>query len=153
MIPFSLSGTAKTSKTTTDNRKNFTNTTVRNIPDWGQDLARRGAERVGEFYDEDPQSQVAPVNALLTGAAQGAAGLSQQPDTDMSWLQPHMTSDTPFASGGKAYDFVDRYKNPYLKSVLAAIIVVAVWQLVDFKHLRHTWRYDRGDGAAQAATI
>ncbi len=39
------------------------------------------------------------------------------------------------------------------KSVLAAIIVVAVWQLVDFRHLRHTWRYDRGDGAAQAATI
>lgn len=39
------------------------------------------------------------------------------------------------------------------KSVLAAIIVVAVWQLVDFQHLRHTWRYDRGDGAAQAATI
>ncbi|WP_295686140.1 SulP family inorganic anion transporter [uncultured Nevskia sp.] len=39
------------------------------------------------------------------------------------------------------------------KAVLAAIIVVAVWQLVDFKHLRHTWRYDRGDGAAQAATI
>ena len=39
------------------------------------------------------------------------------------------------------------------KAVLAAIIVVAVWQLVDFRHLRHTWRYDRGDGAAQAATI
>lgn len=39
------------------------------------------------------------------------------------------------------------------KAVLAAIIVVAVWQLVDFAALRHTWRYDRGDGAAQAATL
>jgi len=39
------------------------------------------------------------------------------------------------------------------KAVLAAIIVVAVWQLVDFASLRHSWRYDRGDGAAQAATI
>jgi SulP family sulfate permease len=39
------------------------------------------------------------------------------------------------------------------KSVLAAIIVVAVWQLVDFGNLRHTWRYDRGDGLAQLATI
>jgi len=39
------------------------------------------------------------------------------------------------------------------KAVLAAIIVVAVWQLVDFANLRHTWRYDRGDGAAQAATL
>lgn len=39
------------------------------------------------------------------------------------------------------------------KAVLAAIIVVAVWQLADFKGLVHTWRYDRGDGAAQALTI
>lgn len=39
------------------------------------------------------------------------------------------------------------------KPVLAAIIVVAVWQLIDFKVLRHTWRYDRGDGIAQATTL
>lgn len=39
------------------------------------------------------------------------------------------------------------------KAVLAAIIVVAVWQLIDFKSLRRTWAYDRGDGFAQAATI
>ncbi len=39
------------------------------------------------------------------------------------------------------------------KAVLAAIIVVAVWQLVDFKGVRDTWRYDRGDGAAQGATL
>lgn len=39
------------------------------------------------------------------------------------------------------------------KAVLAAIIVVGVWQLVDFAGLRHTWRYDRGDGAAQGATL
>lgn len=42
---------------------------------------------------------------------------------------------------------------PLPKAVLAAIIVVAVWQLVDFASLRHSWRYDRGDGTAQAATI
>tara|TARA_R110000787_G_scaffold114913_3_gene224772 strand:- start:2463 stop:4247 length:1785 start_codon:yes stop_codon:yes gene_type:complete len=39
------------------------------------------------------------------------------------------------------------------KAVLAAIIVVAVWQLIDFKGLRHTWTYDRGDGAAQGVTV
>jgi SulP family sulfate permease len=39
------------------------------------------------------------------------------------------------------------------KSVLAAIIVVAVWQLVDLKALAHTWGYDKGDGVAQGATI
>ena len=42
--------------------------------------------------------------------------------------------------------------SPLPKAVLAAIIVVAVWQLVDFASLRHSWRYDRGDGTAQAAT-
>ena len=40
---------------------------------------------------------------------------------------------------------------PY--AVLSAIIVVAVWQLIDFSALRHTWRFDRGDGFAQALTI
>jgi SulP family sulfate permease len=39
------------------------------------------------------------------------------------------------------------------KSVLSAIIVVAVWQLIDIQSLKHTWRYDRGDGVAQGATL
>lgn len=42
---------------------------------------------------------------------------------------------------------------PLPKAVLAAIIVVAVSQLIDFQSLAHTWRYDRGDGVAQALTI
>lgn len=39
------------------------------------------------------------------------------------------------------------------RAVLAAIIVVAVFQLIDFSSLRRAWRYDRGDGLAQGATI
>lgn len=39
------------------------------------------------------------------------------------------------------------------KAVLAAIIVVAVFQLIDFRSLRRTWAYDRGDGITQVATI
>lgn len=39
------------------------------------------------------------------------------------------------------------------KAVLAAIIVVAVYQLIDIESLRRTWAYDRGDGFAQGATI
>lgn len=39
------------------------------------------------------------------------------------------------------------------KAVLAATIVVAVWQLLDFRNLAHSWHYDKGDGAAQALTI
>lgn len=40
---------------------------------------------------------------------------------------------------------------PY--AVLSAIIVVAVWQLIDLGSVVRTWRFDRGDGAAQAITI
>ncbi|MGH8596163.1 MAG: SulP family inorganic anion transporter, partial [Gammaproteobacteria bacterium] len=39
------------------------------------------------------------------------------------------------------------------KAVLAAIIVVAVFQLIDFSSLRRNWAYARGDGLAQGATI
>ncbi|MGQ0698877.1 MAG: SulP family inorganic anion transporter [Panacagrimonas sp.] len=39
------------------------------------------------------------------------------------------------------------------KTVLAAIIMVAVIQLIDFSSLRRAWTYDRGDGLAQGATI
>lgn len=42
---------------------------------------------------------------------------------------------------------------PLPKLVLAAIVVVAVTQLIDFSSLRNTWRYDRRDGIAQAGTI
>ncbi len=39
------------------------------------------------------------------------------------------------------------------KAVLAAIIVVAVWQLVDFGSVLRHLRYDRADGASQVATL
>ncbi len=42
---------------------------------------------------------------------------------------------------------------PLPKLVLAAIVVVAVTQLIDFKSLFSTWRYDRRDGIAQLGTI
>lgn len=38
-------------------------------------------------------------------------------------------------------------------AVLAAIIVVAVSQLINLRGVLHTWSYDKTDGAAQAATI
>ncbi|WP_440998212.1 SulP family inorganic anion transporter [Arhodomonas sp. SL1] len=39
------------------------------------------------------------------------------------------------------------------KAVLAAIIVVAVWQLIDFRGAISTFRFDRGDGATLLATV
>lgn len=39
------------------------------------------------------------------------------------------------------------------KAVLAAIIIVAVFQLINFASLKRSWTYDLGDGIAQMATI
>lgn len=120
MFGFTLGGSAEKSKTTTNGAKTFTNTTTRNVPQWGADLVQKGAGRVDSFVDMDPEAQAAPANPLLTGAAQSAADLSGRVATDPAWLKPYMTADTPFASGGKAYNFVDRYLNPYLKDVVDA---------------------------------
>jgi len=39
------------------------------------------------------------------------------------------------------------------KSVLAAIILVAIFRLVRIRHIYHTWNYDRGDGIAELVTL
>lgn len=39
------------------------------------------------------------------------------------------------------------------RAVLSAIIIVAVWNLIDLASLRHNWRFSRGDGASQIVTI
>ena len=39
------------------------------------------------------------------------------------------------------------------KAVLAAIILVAIIPLVRLKNMVYTWRYDRGDGIAEAVTL
>ncbi len=42
---------------------------------------------------------------------------------------------------------------PLPKAVLAAIVVVAVTQLIDLRGIVATWRYDRSDGISQLATL
>ena len=39
------------------------------------------------------------------------------------------------------------------KSVLAAIILVSIVRLVKIRHIVHTWKFDRGDGIAELATL
>lgn len=39
------------------------------------------------------------------------------------------------------------------RAVLSAIIVVAVWKLIDLPSLRHNWKFSRGDGLSQVVTI
>lgn len=39
------------------------------------------------------------------------------------------------------------------KAVLAAIVIAAVWELLDFRSLRHHWRFHRADAATHLATF
>ena len=126
-----IGGSANKSKTTTTSNSTSHATTTPIVLEWATSPVRRGAERVGQLFDLDPQTLVAPSHALENQAAATAAslgrsnwsdagaGLPRGPG-DSSWLGPFMTADTPFASGGKAYNYMDRYVNPYLSEVVDA---------------------------------
>ena len=119
-MPFGINLGVEASKSSTTNtgNKSFSNTTTPVAPEWASDLVQKGVGRIDSLFNLDPNSQVAPANALLDQAAKTAGGLGGVPGGDMSWLKPYMDADTPFASGGKAYNYVDRYLNPYLKDVV-----------------------------------
>ncbi|RAK63006.1 hypothetical protein [Phenylobacterium kunshanense] len=126
-----IGGSAEKSKTTTSRNSTTRGRTTPIVPDWALGPVQRGAERVGGLFDLDPQTLVAPSHALENQAAASAAtlgrsnwgdaepGLPQGPG-DTSWLSGFMNADTPFASGGKAYNYMDRYVNPYLSEVVDA---------------------------------
>ncbi|TAJ70710.1 MAG: hypothetical protein EPO51_16610 [Phenylobacterium sp.] len=109
-----LSGSHSKTKTTSNSTSNSTTTPI--APEWASSLTQGVAGRVNSLMGLDPNSLVAPAHALQNQAASGAANLNSSGDP--SWLAPYMNADTPFASGGKAYDYVDRYLNPYLKEVV-----------------------------------
>lgn len=111
---FNISGNK--SKTTTNSTGTFNNTTTPIVPDWIAKPVQTATSRVGNLLDTDPGTLVAPAHALQTQAASAAAGLS----SDNSWIKPLQQAATPFASGGKAYDWVGRYMNPYQDQVVGA---------------------------------
>ena len=121
-MPFgiSLSGTASKSKTTTSGSKTSSGTTTPIVPDWASNLVQCGAGQINGLFDLAPEGQVAPANPLLGQAAESARALTGGGARDNKWLTSALSADTPFASGGKAYDYVDRYLNPYLKDVVGA---------------------------------
>lgn len=127
-----IGGSASKTKSTTNANSNGSTTATPIVPDWAQGPVQRGAAQVGGLFDLDPQTLVAPSHALQDQAAQSAAALgrtnwgdqsgqgSPHGPTDTSWLSPYLTADTPFSSGGKAYNYIDHYLNPYLKDVVDA---------------------------------
>lgn len=120
------------SKTSSTSNSNFNTTTTPIVPEWASTLTQNAAGRVGDLLHLDPQGLVAPANGLQRQAAANAVNLSGSPwnyenaanatagEANTSWLDPYLSMDTPFASGGKAYDWVDRYMDPYLSSVVDA---------------------------------
>lgn len=106
------------SKTKTTSNTNTSSTTTPIVPQWGASLAQDVAGRVGGLVGLDPTGGVAPAHGLQTQAAAGASSLNSQGSP--GWLAPHLEGATPFASGGKAYDFMGKYLDPYLKDVVDA---------------------------------
>lgn len=111
---FSFGGKAEKRKTTTNSAGTFNNTTTPLVPDWATTPVQGAADRISGLLNGDPQSLVAPANGLQQQAAAGATGLS----SDTAWTDAALQASTPFASGGKAYDWVGRYMNPYLDQVV-----------------------------------
>ncbi len=116
MAPFSfgLTGKADKRKTTTNSTGTFNNTTTPLVPDWATTPVQGAADRINGLLNADPKTLVAPANGLQQQAAAGAGGLS----SDTTWTDAALQASTPFASGGKAYDWVGRYMNPYLGEVV-----------------------------------
>lgn len=127
---FGLDAGYKNSTTKTNSA--FTKTTTPIVPEWASTLTQGVAGRVGSLLDLAPESLVAPASALQNQAGGAAGGLSGSPwnfnaaadltrgAANTSWLDGYMQMDTPFASSGKAYDYVGNYLNPYLHDVVDA---------------------------------
>lgn len=131
-MPSSFSLGGDVSKSTTKSSGTFNKTTTPLNPPWATEVVQNAAGRVNGLLGTDPQSYVAPAHPLQQQAQWGASELdgyngnfAQATDltrgaANTAWAAPFMNTDTPFASGGKAYDYVNRYLNPYLGEVVDA---------------------------------
>jgi hypothetical protein len=123
-----IGGSASKTKTTSDTATHSTTTPI--LPSWATGVTQTAAGRVGDLFRLDPQSLIPGAHPLQQQAAEGAQALSGAPwnyegaldltrgAARTNWLDGYMASDPLYASGGKAYDYVDRYMNPYLHDVV-----------------------------------
>lgn len=129
LFGFSL-GPVSGSHTSTVQNTNSTSTTMPIVPEWASSLTQGVAGNLSKLVGTDPYSLVAPANGLQNQAGLNAAGLlgsSWNYDSaadlargaaNTSWLNGYTDMPTPFASGGKAYDYVGNYLNLYLQNVV-----------------------------------
>ncbi|WP_430425604.1 hypothetical protein [Phenylobacterium sp.] len=122
MPSFGINGSISTGKRTTDSSGTFNNTTTSTLPEWGVTPVQGAAARIGGLLNYKPADLTAPAHDLQRRAAadttdlggyDGNFGLATDVTrgvADTSWLQPHLHTNAPFASGGKAYDYVRQYE-------------------------------------------
>jgi hypothetical protein len=108
------------SKTNTSSSSNTaaTSTTTPNVPDWASNLTQGVAGQVGSLVGANPQSYVAPANALQQQAGAGAAGLTGTPwdyDAATNVTTGVAQADTPSISSN-----IGQFMNPYVKQVVNA---------------------------------
>jgi SulP family sulfate permease len=106
----------------------------------------------------DPNQELIGLGAANIGAA-FSGGYPVTGGLSRSVVNHSAGANTPLASIGTALVIALSLLvlTPLLfhlpRAVLAAIVIVAVWNLVDFSALRHAWSYDRIDGAGYLATF
>jgi len=96
---------------------------------------------------------LANVVSALTGGMPVAGGFSRTMVNFSAGARSQLAMLIAALLLGIAVAFFSPWFENIPKATLAAIILVAIFRLVRFKHIIHTWRYDRGDGMAELATL
>lgn len=118
----------------------------------GQSLAARRRERI-EPNQELVALGGANIAAAISGGFPVTGGLARSVvNYDAGARTPMAGAFTAVGIALSALLFTPLFHN-LPQAVLAAIIIVAVLGLIDFRILRRTWRYSRADALAMAATM
>jgi SulP family sulfate permease len=96
---------------------------------------------------------IANLTAAISGGMPVAGGFSRTMVNFAAGARTQMAMLIAAAILASAVIFFSPLFENIPKAALAAIILVAIIPLVKLSDIAHTWRYDRGDGIAEAATL
>ena len=96
---------------------------------------------------------VANIVAAVSGGMPVAGGFSRTMVNFAAGARTQMAMLIAAAILSLAVMFFSPWFTNIPKSALAAIILVSIIRLVKIRHIVHTWRFDRGDGIAELATL
>jgi SulP family sulfate permease len=115
-------------------------------------LAARRRQKV------DPNQELiglgmANIAAGFTGAYPVTGGFSRSMVNFAAGARTPLASIITAALVGLSVALLTPLFHDLPRTILAAIILVAVASLIDLKSIRHSWQYSKSDGTAQIATI